>query len=355
MVSEEIYSKITGLGIYTPKRKISNEELSNIAKIDTSDDWIQGRTGIKFRNIASENESLTYMATEASKKAIEMANKSEERLIDLIILASNTTISDPLSKAGFPNTSGAIQKELMPFIRKNCGIFDLQSGCSGINYALFAADGIVKGNNRKRILVIGSDILSYITDFNNRSTCVLFSDGASSYILDSSREPGFVGHYDYGNGQLRDIITSPIKNKRHIDSPPETYNAAPTLIMNGRKVHEVIIKLLEDTLINFRDNHYLNPKSISLSEIKKIILHQANCRTIEKAAANIEHKLKLRENEIKDKFIVTISDYANSSTASQGPGLMEVVYGENKLKNDDHILMIGYGAGFSACFNHYII
>ncbi|MEK6922456.1 MAG: 3-oxoacyl-[acyl-carrier-protein] synthase III C-terminal domain-containing protein, partial [Nanoarchaeota archaeon] len=281
--------------------------------------------------------------------------------VDLVLLATNTSVSDPLAQAGFPCIAGDVQQRITGLIRDKCGISDIQSGCVGINYASAFGDGLIRAGYLDRVLVIGADILSRIVDFNDRSTCVLFGDGAAAYVLDVSDLPGFVGHRFYGDGAKRGIITSPLRMRRYLDEPKNQTSYAPTLIMDGGSVHEEVIKILVNTFANFENDLLLNPYGVNFSEVAKIIPHQANCRTIETAArkiAKMRSKLGVDANSLEDvrsKFIVTIDEYANNSTASQGPGLEEVLYGENCLKEGEHVVMCSYGSGFSACFNHYVV
>ena len=299
------------------------------------------------------------MASEAGKSALNQANEVGETPVDMILMATNTSITDPLSQAGFPCKAGDVQQKIANAI--GCGICDIQSGCSGINYALLFADSIIRSGYANRILVIGAEILTRIANYNDRTSCVLFGDGASAYVLDVSDKPGFIGHKTYGDGSKRGIITSPLTKRRNIDDPPEKTVMSPTLTMDGKKVHKEVVNILDDTLTKFESESLLNPQRLSFSHIKRIVPHQANCRTIEASAEKIAKKRKKagfdanEYEEVKDKFIVTIDQYANSSTASQGPGLEEVLYGDNKLKEGNHILMVGFGSGFSASFNHYII
>ncbi len=349
-----MYSKITGIGVYLPKRRISNQELINLVNLDSDDEWIKKRTGIEYRHFASPYESNASMAIKASKMAIEEANSKYQKNIDCIIVATNTAVTSGISTAGFPSTSSEVQVNLEDLITEKCPCFNIQTGCAGINFALAISDSLIISEMYNRILVIGTDLLSELTDFNDRATCVLLSDGATAYILDKSNEPGFIGHNLHTDGSRRDYITSPLTQRKPWYSQDTILS--PTLKMKGKEVYKFVEKVLISMIVNFETDEKLNPKphKVGFNKIKKIVAHQANFRMFEGTARHIakDYKhLNLTEEEILKKFVITINNHGNNSTASQGPGLLEIRNGF--LNPGDHILMVSYGADVSWAINHY--
>lgn len=350
-----VYSKIKGVGVYLPK-SYSNEEFIKLTGIDSSDEWITRRTGIKTRTLATHNESNATMAIEASRFAIKEANIKEKdtKKLGLIIAATNTTCGSSNSVAGFPCTAGEIQVGLDGLVEDNCGFFDLQAGCTGINYALAIADSLIRSEMYQKILVIGTDKLSDIVDYRRRETSVLLSDGALAYVLVASTKKGFVGHRLYGNGKLRNLITSQLEERM-----PFMGNIpirSPTINLQGKAVYKNVVSLLEDIIINFEQDNVVNPEGISFMDIKAINPHQSNKRMIDEASERIAKRLYskylISKEEVLKKFEITIDRHGNNSTASPGPGFRNL---RNSLNQGDHILMIGMGAGFTWALNHYII
>lgn len=357
MVAER-FSRISGVGIYLPKRIVTNQDLVAMG-VDTSNDWILERTGIETRRVASGEETNPFMAAEASKAALAMANQKVNRKAEHVLVATNSSIVNPDSRAGFPGVSSYVPERLAGLVEKLCGFADVQSGCPGINYALTYADGLIKARIYDRILVIGTEDLTGLMNLDNRETCVLFGDGASAYVLDVSDRPGFVAHRLHGTRVDRGAITSPLRLRRSIKDPAAWPVLSPTVQMDkGQPVYKFVKRVLVNTFIGFQEDKRLNPDGIKLSDIAKIVSHQANLRMFEAAAEEIEKKhgeLGLSKEEIMRRFVITIQENGNSSAASQGPGMLEVLVGEHALPEGSHVLMIGYGAGLSWAVNHYIV
>lgn len=256
---QETYSKIKAVGVYLPQ-SYTNQEFIALTGIDSSDTWITTRTGIRARSIASAEESNASMAIRASVVALEEAKVKGIGQPELIILATNTTTGMAESGAGFPCAAGKVQAGLEGLVEEHCGFFDLQAGCTGINYALFFADSVIRCGRYGTVLVIGSDKLSDIVDVRQRETSVLFSDGATAYVLSASKYPGFLGHGLYGNGALGNAITSPVRERLPFQGDiPEM---GPTIAMDGRLVYKTVVNLLGDIAEGFQANERLNPERL---------------------------------------------------------------------------------------------
>ena len=352
----ERFSKITGVGLYLPSA-VSNDELVSFG-VASSDEWIVQRTGIKQRRVASRGEGVDFMAIEAGRRALEMANANLERKAQMIIVSTNTASTLEKSRAGFPAVGAYVQNSLKEFVEFECGFFDVVSGCSGVNYGLAIGDSFIKAGLYDRVLVVGADRLWGITDLDERGTASVLSDGASGYVLDVSDSPGFIAHKLRGRGECRSAITSELMNRRSIFEPNGEKIFSPAIQMNGREVYKFVVNLLVDTFAGFNTDDEINPLNyrISISGVRKIAAHQANLRMFEAAADRICEmpELGLSRQDVLDRIITTIQVNANSSVASQGPPTYEILFGEKKVEEGSHILMMGYGAGLSWGINHYI-
>ncbi|MBI2547913.1 hypothetical protein HYW21_01045 [Candidatus Woesearchaeota archaeon] len=351
---QQAYTKVRAVGVYLPQ-SYTNQELIDRTGINSSDTWISERTGIRRRGIASAEESNASMAVQASIYAINEASEKGRGKPELIILATNTTVGLAESGAGFPCAAGMVQAGLEGLVEPNCGFTDLNSGCTGINYALAFADSIIKSGMYRTILVIGSDKLSDIVDFRQRETSVLFSDGATAYVLSASKYPGFIGYDLHGDGKQRHIITSPVRER--LPFRGETVERGPTVVMEGRAVYKAAVGLLVTIAEEFQENDRLNPEHLSFMGLRAINPHQSNRRILEHASREIAEKLTAKygvpvtAEDVFSKFEITIQDHGNSSTASPGPGFENL---RRTLQRGDHVLMIGMGSGFSWGANHYI-
>lgn len=310
---------IGGVGKYTPSKIVTNKKLSEI--IDTSDEWIYSRTGIKSRYI-STGEDTSYMAARASTDAIEDANISPTD-IDLIVLATCTP--DMFT----PSTACIVQSIIGA---KNALAFDISAACSGFIYGLDVAKSLMKANNYNHALVIGAENLSKSVDWEDRSTCILFGDGAGAVVLSKSEDKGLISSFCKSEGDKWECITiegndvdSPfVENKIHRNSK---------LKMNGNEV----FKFASSTIVN-SINQILEDNNLTLEDIDYIIPHQANIRIIDYAAK----KLNLPIN----KFYINIEKYGNTSAASIPLALSEM-YEKNLLKKGNKIILVGFGAGLT--------
>jgi 3-oxoacyl-[acyl-carrier-protein] synthase-3 len=299
-----MFSKIIGTGGYLPKKIVTNKDLEST--IDTTDEWIVERTGIKQRHIAEENETTSSMAVQASIDALSSANIQSED-IDLIIVA--TTTPDQI----FPSTACIVQNKL----KIKAPAFDIQAACTGFVYALSIADNYIKAGLNKNILVIGAEKYSNLLDWNDRSTCVLFGDGAGAVILSAQSEPGIISTHIHADGKYNDLLS--VENN-HIK-------------MKGNEVFKVAVNTLSKLV-----DETLSINNMTKSDIDWLVPHQANLRII-KAAAK---KLSMSLNQV----VVTVDKHANTSAASIPLALNEAVK-DGRIKRDQVILLEAFGSGFT--------
>jgi len=319
---------IIGTGSYVPERVLTNCDLERM--VDTSDEWIFERTGIRERRIAAEEETNVTMGAIAVARAIENARISPED-IEMLIAGTNTT--DPV----WPSAAGHIASLL--HLNRNVGFFDVQAGCTGFNYALSAAELFVRSGQYKTVAVVGSDKLSAITDYQDRNTCVLFGDGAGALILQRRAKEGIIRSYLGGDYGLRDSLVLR-KNGQ---------NGNAVMWMNGKKVYAFAKKAIVESCLRV-----LDPKATAsrkelqnlLHQVDRIIPHQANARIIRAAAEALESMLKFPDGAVRNKMVVTIEKYGNNSTASI-PLAFDKSFREGKLRKGDLVILVGFGAGLT--------
>jgi 3-oxoacyl-[acyl-carrier-protein] synthase-3 len=309
------YSRIIGTGGYLPARIVTNRDLEKT--IDTSDEWIYSRTGIRQRHIAADGERSSDLALEASRKAIEAAGISPQD-IGLIIVA--TTTPDMI----FPSTACILQAKLGI---KNCPAFDVQAVCSGFIYALATADMYLRSGLYQHALVVGAEVYSRILDWQDRGTCVLFGDGAGAVVLKAAKSPGILSSHLHADGSYRDIL-----------SVPGTVcggkiEGRPFLQMEGNAVFKFAVKVLDEIVIEA-----LKKNKLEMSDIDWLIPHQANIRIIQSTA----RKLGLG----MDKVVVTVDRHGNTSAASIPLALDEAVR-DGRIRDGQHVLLEGVGGGFT--------
>jgi 3-oxoacyl-[acyl-carrier-protein] synthase-3 len=309
------YSKIIATGSYLPQKILTNADLSKL--VDTNDEWIVERTGIKERHIVAENENTSDMAYRATLKALEMAN-IEASSIDLIIVATATPDSV------FPSTACILQDKLAI---KGAAAYDMQAACSGFVYALTTADCYIKAGLAKRALVVGADSLSRIVDYTDRGTCILFGDGAGSVILEASDEPGILGCDLKADGSYGPILTS----------SGNLYNGQikgnPYIYMDGQAVFKFAVKALSGIAKDL-----LKKIDMPVEQINWMIPHQANLRIIEATARMLGTPM--------EKVVVTVDKHGNTSAASIPLAFDEAVR-DGRIKRGDNLLLEGIGAGFT--------
>ena len=315
------HSEIIGLGGYVPEKIVTNGELENI--VDTSDQWITSRTGIKERRM-STGENTKQLALKAAQRAIEQANIKPDE-IDLIILS---TITPDFFT---PSTASLVQAELG---LKDIPSFDISAGCTGFIYGLQIADKFIKSGQSQCILVIGAEILSKVLDWNDRNTCVLFGDGAGAALLKKSKKEGIVSTYTGSQGDLEGFLTIPavslrnpfLKNHSNIENHSYMY-------MNGKEIFKfathIMLKSIEIILAE---------NKLTIDDINYIVPHQANYRIID----NVAKKLKVPP----EKFYKNMNHFGNTSAASIPLALDEMVR-KKMIHDGDRIIMVGFGGGLT--------
>jgi 3-oxoacyl-[acyl-carrier-protein] synthase-3 len=315
-----LYSRITGTGSYLPPRKLSNADLvAELAAtgLETSDDWIVERTGIRARHFVADGVFSSDLAFEAAKNALQAANRTAQD-VDLIIVATSTP------DMVFPSTACILQNKL----GANGGIaFDMQAVCTGFVYALSVADSMIKTGAAKCALVVGSEVFSRILDFKDRTTCVLFGDGAGAVVLEASDTPGILASDLHADGKHVGILCVP----GHVSGG--AVSGDPVLKMDGQAVFKLAVGVLEDAA-----RAALTKAGKTEKDIDWMIPHQANIRIMQSTAK----KLKLP----MDKVIVTVDQHGNTSAASI-PLALDYGVRNGKIKPGQTLLLEGVGGGFT--------
>lgn len=309
------YSKIIGTGSYLPEKILTNQDLESI--VDTSDSWIRSRTGIEQRHIAAENEMASDLAIKACSKAIKSAGVSTEK-IDLIIVA--TTTPDMI----FPSTACILQNKLGI---KECPAFDVQAVCSGFVYALATADMFIRAGRCKNALVVGTEIYSRLLDWKDRSTCVLFGDGAGAVLVTKSDRPGILSSHLHADGSHYNTLALPgnISNG--------SVQGNPFITMEGNTVFKFAVKVMEEIVYEA-----LSENNLQISDIDWLIPHQANIRIIQSTAKKLGLAM--------DKVVTTIAKHGNTSAASI-PLALDIAVRDRRISSDQNVLLEGVGGGFT--------
>ena len=313
-----LQSVLIGTGSAVPKRAVSNAEL--VEKVDTSDEWIVERTGIRNRYIAGEGETTTTLATEAARKAVEAAG-IDPSSIDLIVLATATPDQT------FPASATVVQNAL----GCNGGIaFDVAAVCSGFLYAMGVADSMLRTGAAKRALVIGAETFSRILDWEDRTTCVLFGDGAGAVVLEAREEPednprGILVTRLHANGAHNQLL--------YVDGGPSTTGTVGHLRMKGREVFRHAVVNLAEVL-----NEVLEQAGLQVSDLDWVVPHQANARILDATA----RKLGLP----REKVVITVDQHANTSAASV-PLALDVAVKDGRIKEGDLVMLEAMGGGFT--------
>lgn len=313
---------ILGVGKYLPENVLTNADLERM--VDTTDEWITTRTGIKERRIASENEATSDMAVKAAKDALKMADLTPED-IDLIIVA---TITPDMF---FPSTACQVQYKLGA---REVPAFDVSVACSGYVYGLAIADQFIKTGFCEHALVIASEKLSAVTDWEDRSTCVLFGDGAGAAVLGPSKNGGILGANLGADGSKGDLLQLPAGGSRMPASIKTVENKLHTIKMEGNVLFKHAVKMMADAALAVTE-----PLGITGDDIDIIIPHQANIRILNSVAK----KLGV---DPKEKLYLNIEKYGNMSAASSAVALTEAVQ-EERIKKGDTILMDAFGGGLT--------
>ncbi|MFP4643470.1 MAG: beta-ketoacyl-ACP synthase III [Spirochaetales bacterium] len=314
---------IRGIGSYAPERRVTNDELAQT--LDTSDEWIRSHTGIRSRHVAAPEEAASDLAVKAATRALSEAGCDPES-VDLILLATSTP-----DYQGLPSTASVVQHRLGC---KNAGAMDLVVACSGFVYGLETARAYIRGGMSNNILVIGSEVYSRIVDWSDRSTCILFGDGAGACLLSSSDGPaGVIDSVLRSRGSDAESLYRPVGGSRSPLAKGETPGPDSYLQMDGRKVYVFAVSVLVDIIRTL-----LERNNISIEEVDFIVPHQANMRIIEAAAK--------RAGIPMEKFFTNLQEYANTSAASI-PIALDQMRRDGLLNTGALILTIGFGAGLA--------
>jgi 3-oxoacyl-[acyl-carrier-protein] synthase-3 len=310
-----IYSRITGTGSRLPDRVVTNKELES--RVDTTDEWIVARTGIRERHIAADGEFTSDLALAASRKALESAGRGADD-VDLIVVATSTP------DMVFPSSACLLQAKLGA---RNGAAFDMQAVCSGFVYALATADLYVRAGRAKCALVVGAEVFSRILDWKDRATCVLFGDGAGAVVLEPSTEPGILSSHLHADGAYAGILNTP----GHVCGG--AIQGDPTLKMDGGAVFKLAVRVLEESA-----REALAANSLGVADVDAYIPHQANVRIV----SHVAKKLGLPD----EKCIVTVDRHANTSAASV-PLALDVAVRDGRVKRGDTLMLQGVGGGFT--------
>jgi 3-oxoacyl-[acyl-carrier-protein] synthase III len=315
-----IYSRILGTGSYLPEKRLTNADLAaELAQqgVETSDEWIVERTGIRSRHFAADTQGSSDLATEAARKALAAAGISADDL-DLIIVATSTP------DMVFPSVATMVQHKLGT---AGCPAFDVQAVCSGFIYALTVADSMIQSGSAKRALVIGSEVFSRILDFKDRTTCVLFGDGAGAVVLEASDQPGILATDLHADGKHKDILCVP----GHVNKGGILGD--PVLKMDGQAVFKLAVGVLEETA-----RASLAKANLTDANIDWLIPHQANIRIMQSTAK----KLKMST----DKVVVTVDQHGNTSAASI-PLALDTAVRDGRIQRGQTLMLEGVGGGFT--------
>jgi len=310
-----MYTRIIGTGGYLPEKILTNHDLESM--VDTSDEWIRTRTGITQRHIAADNEMASDLALQASRKALEAARIPAQE-IDLVIVA--TTTPDMI----FPSTACILQNKLGI---EDGPAFDVQAVCSGFIYALAMADMFIRTGKCRNALVVGAEVYSRITDWQDRTTCVLFGDGAGAVVLTQSEQPGILSTHLHANGRYSDVLAAPgcIRAGK--------IEGSPFITMEGNTVFKFAVKVLEEVT-----REALAANNLQTSDIDWLIPHQANIRIINSTAK----KLGIPE----DKVVTTVAQHGNTSAASI-PLALDLAVRDGRIQSNQHVVLEGVGGGFT--------
>ncbi|MCX7544641.1 ketoacyl-ACP synthase III [Marinicella sp. S6413] len=313
-----MYSRIKSTGSALPEKILTNADLEKI--VDTDDQWIKDRTGIEQRHVVVDGETTSTLAIQAAKQALKRAGMSADEL-DLIVVG--TTTPDLV----FPSTACLIQKQLgCPGITA----FDVNAACSGSIYALGVADKFIQSGQHKKALVIGAETLTRMVDWTDRSTCVLFGDGASAIILESSQEPGVLSTHLHADGSHDDLLNATVGVSAGLKNAP---NGGLKIRMKGNEVFKTAVLTLGKIV-----TETLKANNMKKSDVDWLIPHQANLRIIKATAKKL--------NMSMEQVIVTVHKHGNTSAASVGLALDEAV-STGKIKRGEVLLLEAFGGGFT--------
>lgn len=314
---------ILGTGAYAPEKIVTNDDLAKI--VDTSDEWIRTRTGIRERHFAAKGEATSDLATAAAEAALQAAGIDRSE-IDLVIVATMTP------DMPFPSTACLVQHKLgLP----NVTAFDLQAACSGFVYALNVATSLLRSGAHRKALVIGAEKTSHILDFEDRTTCVLFGDGAGAVVLGLDPRPGVgvLGGLGGADGANPSLLCQPAGGSALPASSQSIAERQHFLKMNGKEVFKLAVRVMEQASLDILERHGFEPTDVNL-----VIPHQANMRIIESLAKRMQLEL--------DQFHNNLDRFGNTSAASVGIALDEA-FRQGRIASGDLVLLVAFGAGLT--------
>ncbi|KAA6186321.1 ketoacyl-ACP synthase III [Thiohalocapsa marina] len=309
-----LYSRILGTGGYLPSRVVTNRDLEKL--VDTSDDWITERTGIRQRHLVSDDETCVDLAEAAARRAIEAAGLTPAD-IDLIVMATTTP------DQAFPSSACLLQSRLGIH---GCPAFDVQAVCTGFVYALGVADKFIRTASATRALVVGAEVISRIIDWTDRGTCVLFGDGAGAVVIGADSEPGIISSFLHADGAYRELLQVPagIGNGN---------SGSPYLEMRGNEVFRVAVTTLGRIV-----DETLNANNMTRADIDWLVPHQANMRIIQATARKLDLPM--------EQVVVTVDTHGNTSAASV-PLAFDQAVRDGRIQRGQTVLMEAFGGGFT--------
>lgn len=315
---------IRSIGAYAPEKRVTNDDLSKI--MDTSDEWIKSHTGIEARHVAEKGITTADLAAKAAKIALERGGLAAEDL-DMIILTTATP-----DYIGFPATACILQDKLGA---KNSGAFDMVAGCTGFIYAIDNAKNMILAGTAKHVLVVGSELLTQVSNMKDRDTAVLFGDGAGAVIISKSEndESSMEHAILKSDGSGAEVLMRKTGGVKYPYEEGKTTFADTALYMEGQAVYKFAVKVNTELI-----KELLERSNLTIDDISWIVPHQANIRILQAAAKRLKIPIK--------KFYFNLMEYANTSSASI-PLAMNELYEKGKIKRGDRILLVGFGAGLT--------
>jgi 3-oxoacyl-[acyl-carrier-protein] synthase-3 len=318
-IGGRVFARIAGTGSYLPEKLLTNDDLAKF--VDTSDEWITTRTGIRERHIAADGETTCDLAYHASLRALEAAGVAPQDL-DLIVLG--TTTPDLI----FPSTACLLQHRLGA---NGCAAFDVNAACSGFVYALTVADKFIRSGAAKTVLVVGAETLTRMIDWSDRGTCVLFGDGAGAVVLKADPDTGILSTHLHADGSKKELLWSPVGVS--VGFKPDEPNAGLRLMMTGNEVFKHAVKALDSVV-----EEALEANGLDRHQIDWLIPHQANLRIIEATAKRLDMPM--------ERVVVTVDRHGNTSSGSVPLALDEAVR-TGKVQRGQLLLLEAFGGGFT--------
>jgi len=316
-----IYSRIAGTGSYLPEKVLSNQDLEKM--VETSDQWIQERTGIRKRHIAADDQTTCDLAEQAARRALKAAGRTPEDL-DLIVVA--TTTPDKI----FPSTACLLQQRLG---NHGCAAFDIQAVCTGFVYAMGVADKFIKTGAARTALVVGAETLSRIVDWTDRGTCILFGDGAGALVLEASEQPGILSTHLHADGAYEELLHVPGGISRGFDMDMEAGGDPHFMQMKGNEVFKMAVNTLGRIV-----DETLAANDMKKADIDWLVPHQANIRIIKATARKLSMDM--------DNVVVTVDKHGNTSAASV-PLALDTAVRDGRIKRGETLLLEAFGGGFT--------